>query len=102
MTKINFIGSFLDRFRYGERLNPVRDWFVLLALSLMALACIIVWNVWAFGTIAQGGIIGSAATSSPPVFNSSSLDAINAIFSNRAVEEMKYETGVYRFADPSQ
>lgn len=63
---------------------------------------IVVWNVWAFDTIANGGVIGTTATSTPPVFNHSSLDAIRAVFQMRAVEETKYVTGVYRYADPSQ
>lgn len=94
--------SFLKRFRYGTRLNPVRDWLALLTFSAIALAGIIIWNVWAFDTVASGGVIGTSATSTPPIFNQSSLDTIHSIFANRAVEKAKYETGTYRFADPSQ
>jgi len=94
--------SFLQRLRYGTRLNPVRDWLFLLTVSAVALASIIVWNIWAFDTVANGGVIGTSATSTPPVFSQSSLDTIHAIFANRASEEAKYETGTYRFADPSQ
>jgi hypothetical protein len=93
--------SFSKRLRYGAT-NPPRDWLVLITLSAIALACIVVWNAWAFDTVASGGIIGSVATSSPPVFSSSSLDEINTVFTNRATEEEKYETGSYHFADPSQ
>jgi len=93
--------SFLKHLRYGV-LNPVRDWLVLLTLSAIALAGIIIWNVWAFQTVAQGGIIGTTATSSSSIFNHSSLDTIEIIFANRAAEKVKYETGTYRFADPSQ
>jgi hypothetical protein len=95
-------GSFLKYFRYGEHLNPARDWVIIITFSAIALAGIIVWNVWAFSTVAQGGVIGSVATSSSPGFSHSSLDAINTVFENRAKEEEKYETGAYRFADPSQ
>ena len=102
MTKIHFIKSLLKCFSYGPFLNPARDWLALLILFTMALTGIVVWNAWVFGTVAQGGIIGSVATSSPPIFDSSSLDAIRAIFADRSAEEIKYETGVYRFADPSQ
>lgn len=63
---------------------------------------IIIWNVWAFDTVANGGVIGTSATSTPTVFNSSSIDAVRAVFAKRAAEEAKYETGVYRFNDPSQ
>jgi len=101
MTPSRLTESFLKRTRYGAP-DPVRDWLVIITLSAIALAGIIIWNAWAFDTVAGGGIIGSAATSSLPVFNRSSIDSINTIFANRAAEEAKYETGIYRFADPSQ
>lgn len=97
----NSIHSITKYLRYGA-INPVRDWLVLITLSTIALGGIIIWNAWAFGTVAGGGIIGSAATSSPQFFNNASLDAIHTIFDNRAAEEEKYMTGTYRFADPSQ
>ena len=93
--------SFLKHFHYGA-LNPVRDWLTISTVSLIALASIVVWNVWAFGTVAQGGTIGSVATSSTSTLNQFSLDQINNIFSSRAAEENKYMSGVYIYADPSQ
>jgi len=102
MTISSLIGSLLKRLRYGAYLNPVRDWLILVIFSAIAFAGIVVWNVWAFDTVANGGVIGIAATSSPPLFNRSSLDTINTVFANRAAEEAKYETGIYSFADPSQ
>ena len=94
------VGSLSKRFRYGSRVDPQRDWFALLTLLGLVLAALMVWNIWAFDTVANGGTIG--ATSTPPVFSPSSLDAIQAIFTDRAAQEQKYQTGVYRFADPSQ
>ncbi|MGD0328660.1 MAG: hypothetical protein ABSB00_03060 [Minisyncoccia bacterium] len=96
------IFSFSKRLHYGARLEPVRDWLSLLTFSAIALVGIIVWNVWAFDTVISGGVIGSSATSTPPVFSQSSLDTIHTIFANRAAEEEKYETGTYSFTDPSQ
>lgn len=86
----------------GVRLDPMRDWLVLITLSAMVLAGIIVWNVWAFDTVAGGGIIGGQTISPPPLFSQSSIDRIHTIFTNRAEEELKYQTGVYRFSDPSR
>jgi hypothetical protein len=80
----------------------VRDWLVLLTLWVLALVCIIVWNAWAFDTVAQGGAIGPVATSTPAVFSRSAVNGINTVFQNRAVEESKYATGIYHFTDPSQ
>jgi hypothetical protein len=93
--------SFLKQVQYGAP-NPVRDWLALVIVSTIALAGIIVWNVWAFGTVVQGGVIGSATTTSTPAFSRSSLDQINTIFANRAAEESKYVNGIYQYADPSQ
>jgi hypothetical protein len=94
--------SFLKHFQYGAYLNPVRDWLALLIFSTIALIGIIVWNVWAFDTVANGGVIGTVATSTSPVFDQTSLDTIHTVFANRAAEESKYITGTYRFSDPSQ
>ncbi len=94
--------SFFARFKKrSASLDPARDWLVLLIASMLALSCIIIWNAWAFGTVANGGVIGTAATSTKPVFDQASLDAVHAIFANRAAEQGKYVTGAYRYADPS-
>lgn len=98
----DFIGSFLKRLRSGASIDPVRDWIVLLIASTIALAGIIVWNVWAFDTVASGGTIGTPTTRAPVVSERVSLEAVRAVFANRAAEKAKYETGVYSFADPSQ
>ena len=98
-TSSNF---FLKWLRSGARQDPARDWIVVLICSTTVLAGIIVWNVWVFDTVARGGVIGSVESSSPPAFNSSFLDAIHPIVEKRAAEAAKYETGAYRYADPSQ
>lgn len=102
MNIFNNLISSLKRFRTGGLLNPEHDWIGLLALSSVAFAGIIVWNIWTFDTVANGGVIGTAATNSPTAFDRSSIDAINDIFEKRATEEIRYRTGVYRFSDPSQ
>lgn len=102
MNTFNSMNSFLRRLHFGASLDPVRDWLMMLILSAIALIGIVVWNVWAFDTIASGGTIGAPTTRAPSVFSQTSLDAVRTIFANRAAEEAKYETGVYRFTDPSQ
>lgn len=85
-------------------MDPVRDWLALLTLSVIALASIIVWNLWTFETVVGGGAIGAAPANTAPstMPDRASLDAIHALFESRAAEEAKYATGVYRYADPSQ
>lgn len=82
--------------------DPARDWIFLLISSTIVLSGIVVWNAWAFDTVAGGGTIGSSATSAVPLFDQSSLETIHIIFAERAAEEEKYATGVYQYADPSQ
>lgn len=101
-TLRSILASLFARLRIFSRLDPARDWIVLLIVAAMVLVSIVVWNVWAFDTVSRGGVIGTPATSTPPLFDRSSLDAVHAIFVNRAVEEEKYISGVYTFADPSQ
>ena len=103
MNKISSIATaFEKKLHYGSRLNPVRDWITLLIFSSIILAGIVLWNIWAFDTVVRGGTIGAPATTTPQLFNQSSLDTIQTIFANRATEEQKYETGTYQFVDPSQ
>lgn len=101
MSTRTFISA-LKRLRPKEHTDPVRDWLVLIISSLIVLSGIIVWNVWAFETVVSGGTIGGAKPQNTSVFNPASLDEVHAVFDQRAKEEAKYVTGVYRYADPSQ
>ena len=102
MNISNSTGSLLKRLHTGAHIDPMRDWLALLACATIALTGIVVWNIWAFDTIAQGGVIGSSTASTPAVLDSPSLNAVRAVFEERAAEEAKYRTGVYRYSDPSQ
>lgn len=102
MNIFNSISSFFKRLHTGTHQDPVRDWLILIICSLIALAGIIVWNAWAFDTVASGGVIGTPVSGAPPVFSRTSLDTIHTIFASRADEQAKYVTGTYRYADPSQ
>ena len=101
MTISKIKNNFFNHMGYGA-INPIRDWLFLVALSAILLAGIVVWNVWAFDAVAQGGIIGKPDTNAPSSINQSSVDQINTIFANRAAEENKYVNGAYQYTDPSQ
>lgn len=88
--------------RSSASIDPVRDWLLLLTVSGLILIGSIVWNMWAFGTVASGGTIGTVMSRSPTVFDNTSLEPIRTLFEKRATEEEKYTTGVYHFSDPSQ
>jgi len=102
MNTLDTFLTYLKRLRTGVYQDPVRDWMVLITLSTILLAGIVVWNVWAFDTVANGGVLGNAVPKATPIFSRTSLEAIHTIFADRAAEETKYVTGVYRYADPSQ
>lgn len=101
MTIPTHILDQLKHLRQNTNVEPVRDWLVIITLSGILLAGSIVWNVWAFDTVANGGVIGTVAQA-PQSFDSTSLNIIHTIFTDRANEEAKYVTGVYRYIDPSQ
>lgn len=98
----NTLTTFFKQLRAGTQLDPERDWFMFITLSLIAFAVIVVWNISTFDTITSGGVIGTSASNTTSSLDSSSLNTIRTIFINRAAEEMKYQTGTYRFSDPSQ
>lgn len=101
-TFTHLFNSLLRRTRLSPNIDPARDWLFLIISSTIILSGIVVWNAWAFDTVANGGTIGSVATSTAPAFDQASLGTIHAIFAERALEEEKYMTGVYQYADPSQ
>ena len=94
--------SFFKRLRSLAPLDPERDWIVMFLVSIIALSGIIVWNAWAFDTVANGGTIGTPVATTTPVFNQSSLETIRTIFDSRAAEEAKYASKLYQYVDPSQ
>jgi len=102
MSMRNFLSPFLQRARILSSRDPERDWILLLIISIITLTGIVVWNIFVFDTVANGGVIGAPVTNTTPVFSQSSLDAIHTVFANRAAEETKYIGEGYHYADPSQ
>jgi hypothetical protein len=92
----------VKRFRSGIRIDPVRDWFMVITAAAIALIAIIAWNIWTFDVVASGKSIGGPAPKAVPVFDPAALEAVKNTFEMRAQEEAKYLTGVYSFTDPSQ
>lgn len=97
-----YFHSSLKRVRSLIFIDPERDWIILLIISAGLFSGVMIWNMFLFNTVANGGVIGSQATTTPSVFNQSSIDAIHTVFANRAAEELKYRTDVYHYTDPSQ
>ena len=97
-TSLNLL---LKKIKPSSHQDPERDWIVLLIVSIIMLTGIVVWNAWAFDTIAKGNIIGSVVSTTPAASNQSSFGEINTIFEKRATEETNYTSGVYQYVDPS-
>ncbi len=89
-------------FRYGERIEPTRDWFVLLTIFGMLFVVSAVWNAWLFNRVVSGNSLAPVATSTSATFSKASLDAVEHLFEERAAEEAKYANGEYGFTDPSR
>ena len=83
-------------------MNPERDWNILLIGTIVLLALIVGWHVWAFGTVVTGGTLGNAGHGASPAAKTSVLDTIPAYLEQRRAEDANYVNGTYRFADPSQ
>ncbi len=92
--------SFLSRLAYGKRLRPSRDWFVLVSLTLLAIAGFAVWSVWIY----LGGAQASQSEAVPllvPTLSPEALEETERMFERRAAERVRYESE-YEFVDPSR
>jgi hypothetical protein len=85
-------------FKYGDRINPTRDWFLLLGVTGIVLCISVAWNIWLFSRVTAGEAIGTAT--STPASTNLQLDSIQSLFSTRSAERARY-TSTYRFVDPS-
>lgn len=87
---------------YGRRLEPARDWLIVLAVGGACLLASVGWNLWLFHQAANGETFGSRPASVASPFDQSKLDSLVKIFSDRASEMTKYKDGAYHFIDPSK
>lgn len=98
---MSMIQSIFKKFRFNPRTDPARDWLFLVGIMILLFIGLIVWNAWAFDTVASGKNIGGVVPQSVPIFDETTLETVHTIFETRATEEAKYVTGVYRYTDPS-
>jgi hypothetical protein len=98
--KIPFdIRAILRNLSYGDRVRPVRDWFVLLGATAMLIGLSIGWNVWLFQNVERGGFTDPAEAAG--AFDPLPIESVRAVFEERRAQEARYEDE-YRFVDPSR
>jgi hypothetical protein len=96
MKSLNLSGI-TKSLKYGARLRPARDWYVLLVLFSALLGVSIAWNLWLFSAVTKGETIGVQA---PAPSAEIQLTQVKTLFDQRATERGRY-TSQYRFVDPS-
>lgn len=89
----------LERFRYGKRIHPERDWLILLGIASLLLLVSGAWNVWVFMTGSDIQPSMETATTTPEI-SPYMLDETTVLFENREREEERYRNE-YRFVDPT-
>ncbi|HVW71541.1 MAG TPA: hypothetical protein VHB93_00090 [Candidatus Paceibacterota bacterium] len=90
----------LSTFSYGERLNPLRDWLLLLVIAAVLFLASIATNVLIYEGV-KSGVAQSSLTSAVPEVDASAITNVEAVFTQRATEMQNYEK-VYQFVDPSK
>jgi hypothetical protein len=96
MKSLN-LGGATKYLKYGERVRPARDWYILLVIFSVMLGVSVAWNLWLFGQVTQGEVIGNTVTAPSAEIQ---LTEVKTLFDQRATERSRY-TSQYRFVDPS-
>ena len=93
--------SYKKYFAYGDQIKPVRDWFLVLAISCCVLLLSVAWNIFLFHQLesAKSPMVQAEAKAQQGLGDS--VTQIQSIFQDRATEEGNYQK-VYHFVDPSQ
>ncbi len=102
MKKLFSIESFIHKIKYGDRLRPARDWLVLVGVASIALTIIVVWTTFNFLRIIEGPSVMNIWQNKGSIVNNVAMQEVRQIFDTRAMEQAKYESGEYTFADPSK
>ena len=97
---IQAVTRLLSYVRYGDQLQPSRDWILLLCFFFIALIVSAIWNTsFFFGMGQEVSVTDSASVISAPSVDP--LITLENILEDRRVEELRFQTE-YRFVDPSR
>lgn len=89
----------MPKIGYGSRIRPMRDWIILVCVSLLLLGGFAVWATWLSMTGDESD--GAKAITPPtPVLAPELLQKTDMLFTERALEAERYRSE-YQFVDPS-
>ena len=88
---------------YGPKLNPARDWLILVAVLLLLVFVSTAVQTYFFSRVAgePSSVIGTGKEN-PGLFDRSGLEEVFDLFKMRAEMAGKYQRGDLRFIDPSK
>jgi len=89
----------LSTFSYGERLNPARDWFMLLVVAAILLLASAAMNVLIYEGVKD--VASSSAPAAVSGVDASAINTVESVFKARDAQMQNYEK-VYEFVDPSK
>jgi len=100
LSSFNVNLSSLPSFSYGSRIRAVRDWVVLVVLTLVLLAGFALWATWEYLEGAKADPI-SDLPPLPDTITPETLAKTEQLFTERAAEAERYRSE-YQFVDPSR
>jgi hypothetical protein len=101
MKKISLsIDSLRQIFRAGTHTYPARDWYILVAITVVLIGASAAWQTWTYVQVTAVGGSETSATSKP-AFDAEAVGAVEQTFMKRKEEADRYRT-VYHFVDPSR
>jgi hypothetical protein len=93
------IQKYLRVFQYGDRVKPVRDWFLMVSIAGILLLGSAGWSYWLFE---QTSNAKDAQLKLPPSsMKTASVETVRTIFDARAALRAHYLSD-YHFVDPSR
>jgi peptidoglycan/LPS O-acetylase OafA/YrhL len=96
---ISSLTAFVASLRYGDRLQPLRDWHWLISAAFILLIGCASWSYYVFESTSVN-VKAAAAAQTPSQTAAASVQTIEALFSARAAERTHYMND-YHFVDPS-
>ncbi len=101
MKNLLSLNSLKKLFSYGERIRPVRDWFVLLGIAAILFVLGVLWEIALFYQLqTQKQVATPTVTQAQADDIQTEITQVQALFQKRAAEEHNYQQ-LYHFVDPS-